>query len=86
MKRSINDRVNPSGKCPINPVLRWETGRALDTICVESGLVPASDNLDNQIDYSDPFAVWGDNCDPNMLDEPLSDKEWAKLLEVVFTA
>ena len=79
--QSINDRIN-AHNCH-NPVLRWETGRAIETISVESGLVPADDNLDNEIDYSDPFAVWGDSGEPDMLDTPISDEDWMSELDAV---
>lgn len=74
---SINDRIN-NHDCH-NPVLRWESGRAAETIRMDSGLVAADENLDNELDYSDPFAIWGD-CD---LDEPISDEDWTKLLDCV---
>lgn len=81
MNKSINNRIG-NHNCH-NPVLRWETGRAAETLCMESGLVPADDNLDNEIDYSDPFAIWGDDGNTDMLDDPISDENWAQLLECV---
>lgn len=80
---SINDRINPRGKNPHNPVLRWQSGRAVETLRLESGLVPADDGYDNEIDYSDPFAVWGDSGEADMLDSPLSDREWADELAAI---
>lgn len=81
--QSINDRINPYAKKPLIPVLRWETGRATDTIRMESGLIHADENLDNEIGYFDPFAVWGDNGDSDMMDAPISDEDWARLLDCV---
>lgn len=82
MKKSINDRINPRGINPHNPVLRWEPGNAIETICVESALYDGPDGWE-ELDYSDPFAVWGDSGEPDMLDTPISDEDWATELNVV---
>ena len=46
---------------------------------MESGLITADGNLDSELDYSDPFAIWGDGN----LDEPISDEDRTKLLDCV---
>lgn len=76
---SINDRINPYGKQPNNPVLRWTIGNAAETIRLESSLYDADSDMDGELDYSDPWAIWGDGD----LDEPISDGDWARLLECV---
>ena len=79
---SINDRINPANRNPHNPVLRWEPGRAAETIRLESDLYDGPDGWE-ELDYSDPYGVWGDDGTPDMLDRPLSDAEWAQLLDCV---
>lgn len=81
MQKSINDRINPRGITPHNPVLRWEPGNAIETICVESGLYEGPDGWE-ELDYSDPFGVWG-RGDGDLLDTPISDEDWAAELDVL---
>lgn len=83
MSNSINDRINPYGRQPHNPVLRWVPGRAAETIKLESALVPADDGYTEQLDYNDPYGIWGDDGTEDMLDRPISDEQWEQLLECV---
>ena len=80
---SINERINPHGWSPHDPVLRWIPGRAAETLMLESKHDQPNDGYTGECDYNDPHGVWGDDGTDNMLDAPMSDNEWVRLLECV---
>lgn len=81
--QSINDRINPYGRQPHNPVLRWMPGRAAETIKLESALTPADEGYTGECDYNNPYGVWGDDGSDDALDRPISDDDWEHLLDCV---
>ena len=81
---SINARIGGTPGSVHNPVLRWERGRAAETVHIESGLTPCDDGL-LQIDYNSQTDVFGDDGQRGTFDAPFTDDEWRQLCETTLT-
>lgn len=77
-KRSINERINPQGKTPHNPVLRWTPGDR-HSVYVASGLTPLPDG-EREASLADYDRNYADYFGPDD-GEPLTEEEWGCLLD-----